>query len=104
MFTDGDIDVDGCDKMTGLMIILSMVSGLHDDDDDAHDDSDDDNDGGDCNGYDFGRSCFLSRYKSRILILTLIFIYVNLFECCSVYSRQLRRNGHRWYLVWMEWL
>jgi hypothetical protein len=37
---------------------------LHDDANDANDDSDDDNDdGGDGNGYDFGWSCFLSRYK-----------------------------------------
>jgi len=64
LFADGDIDVDGCDKMTGLMIILPMVSSLHDDANDANDDSDDDNDdGGDGNGYDFGWSCFLSRYK-----------------------------------------
>jgi hypothetical protein len=55
LFADGDIDVDGCDKMTGLMIILPMVSSLHDDANDANDDSDDDNDdGGDGNGYDFG--------------------------------------------------
>ncbi len=52
MFADGDIDDDGCDKMTGLMIILPMVSSFHDDDD-ANDDSDDNNDDGG-NGYDFG--------------------------------------------------
>ena len=61
MFADGDIDVDGCDKMTGLMIILPMVSSFHDDDDANHDSDDNNDDGG--NGYDFGWSCFLSRYK-----------------------------------------
>jgi hypothetical protein len=48
LFADGDIEVDVCDKKA--MLMMPMVSVLHDD---ANDDSDDDNDdGGDGNGYD----------------------------------------------------